>query len=151
MRRSWFGPIVAAIALALPVLSIQAGEKEQLDDKIQHVNDLAKKPGARDVAVQRVSVETGVPVDRVQAMHQKHSDIGIGGVLVANVLADETKKDPELFMKQRGQGKKWAAIAKENNVSFSSLNDRLDRLERAIGTPEKTPEKAQEKKNKRKG
>jgi hypothetical protein len=148
MRRLWFGPIVAAIALALPTLSIQASEKEQLDDKIQHINDLAKKPGARDVAVQRVSVETGVPVERVQAMHQKHSDIGIGGVMVANVLADETKKDPEVFMKQRGQGKKWAAIAKENNVSFTSLNDRLDRLERALGT---APEKAQQKNNKRKG
>lgn len=147
MRKPWFSLTIAVLALALPAFSVHGSEKEQLDDKIRHINDLAKKPGAREVALQRVSVETGVPLERVQAMHQKHSDIGVGGVLVANVLADETKKDPELFMKQRDQGKKWTEIARENNVKFSGLNDRLDRLERAIGT---VPEKGQQK-NKRKG
>jgi hypothetical protein len=57
--------------------------------------------------------------------------------MVAGVLADDTKKPFQSFLHDRDNGKSWAAIARENNVSVDKLTSRLDRLEKAIGTAEK--------------
>lgn len=111
----------------------QKAAREQLDNHTQEVNKAAKKQGM-ELSLQRVATETGVPLDQVQAMHKKYSDTGAGGLLIACVLANETKKAPEDFLKRHASDKSWAAIARDNNVSFDKLNERLTRLENAIGT-----------------
>ena len=85
-----------------------------------------------DLVLQRISTETGVPVERLKQQHQKNPNVGLGGLFVANLMADETKKSPENFVAQKAAGKKWVTIAKEHNVSLDKINDRLERLEKAI-------------------
>jgi len=130
--------IVSAVlwALGLCLISpVAAADKQQLDQfdkRVSDINAMASKPAKTDLALQRISTETGMPVDRLKQQHQKHPDIGPAGLMVANVLADETKKGPEVFLSQKAAGKKWVNIAKENKVSVEKLIERLDRLEKAI-------------------
>jgi hypothetical protein len=118
--------------------------REQLDDRTHEVNDTAKRAGM-DVTLRRISTETGVPLEQVQAMHKKYSDTGGGGLLVACVMANETKKTPEEFLKRHASGKSWTAIARDNNVSLDRLNERLNRLDNAIGAADRKENKQNEK------
>jgi len=120
---------------ALMVIPSVAADKEDLDHLEKRVNQLnaaAQKPGMMDIALQRISTETGVPVERVREQHKKHPEIGAAGLMIANVLANETQKRPEQFLNQKASGKKWLPIAKENKVTVDKLNERLDRLARAM-------------------
>jgi len=130
--------IVSAVMWALglclvsPIVAADKKNLNEFDKRVNDVNAIASKPANMDMAFQRISTETGMPVDRLKQLHQKHPDIGLGGLFVANVLADETKKGPDTFLSQKASGRKWVNIAKENNVSVDKLNDRLERLEKAL-------------------
>jgi hypothetical protein len=130
--------IVSAVLWALglclvgPVMAADKQDLDKFDKRINDINAMTTKPAKADLAFQRISTETGMPVERLKQQHQRHPDIGLAGLFVANVLADETKKGPEVFLSQRASGKKWINIAKENKVSVEKLNERLDRLENAI-------------------
>ena len=69
---------------------------------------------------------------QLEAMHKHYSVVGIAGVLIACVLADETKKPPENFMKERQSGKGWTTMARNNKVSVEKISERLDHLERIL-------------------
>ena len=136
MKKSIFSFMVATLVFSSGfgvALGQDKAAREQLETRTHEVNQTAKKQGM-DLSLQRISTETGVPLEQVQAMHKKHSDVGAGGLMIACVLANETKKAPEEFLKKNAGGKSWAALAKENNVSVNKLNERLSRLENAIGT-----------------
>lgn len=109
------------------------------DDDVEHfekrtaqLNSIGGKPATVDMALQRISTETGVPIESVRAQHKRHPDIGVAGLMLANVLANDTKKAPEYFLTQRANGKKWLAMARANKVPVERLNERLDRLSQAI-------------------
>ncbi|MBC8096054.1 MAG: hypothetical protein H7Y43_09595 [Akkermansiaceae bacterium] len=114
------------------MLAADQSARALLDDRAREVNRSAKEQGM-PLTLKRISTETGVPLEQVQSMHKRHSDIGPAGLLIACVLANDTKKEPEVFMKRRASGKTWTSIAKENKVSLEKLNARLDRLDTAIG------------------
>jgi hypothetical protein len=111
------------------------GSKQELDERVKTVNKLTDRKDAMQPALRDISVETGVPMDRVENMHKHHPDAGPAGIMIACVMADETKKDPEEFLKHHVEGSKgWAAMARDNNVSLDKLSLRLDRLETALTT-----------------
>jgi hypothetical protein len=58
--------------------------------------------------------------------------MGVAALMLANVMSADTKKQPSYFFEQRKAGKKWLTLAKENNIPVDRLNERLDRLEKAI-------------------
>ena len=124
---------VSAIAIAALVAAFagigqaQPTERDELQARVGHINDLAKQPGMMKEVVHSISVETGVPPERVQAMHKDNPDAGVGGIFVACVMADLTTDKPEHFLKARLSGKGWAAIARDNRVPVDKLNARLDR------------------------
>jgi hypothetical protein len=124
--------LLMALGLMFPVIAADKEDLDHLEKRVKQLNSLAAKPGREEVALKRISTETGVPEASVRRQHGRHPDIGLGGLMIANVLANETKKLPEVFLKQRAGGKKWLAIAKENKVSVDSLNERLDRLAKAV-------------------
>jgi len=128
--------LLATVVLGLSATQLRAADdttaRENLDDRINRINHLVDHEGRTKPALQHVSVETGVPFDRVQAMHRDHPNIGVAGVLIANVLADDTKKPPERFMESHSNGKKWADIAQDNKVPVSKLTERLDRFEKGL-------------------
>jgi hypothetical protein len=99
-----------------------------------------------EAALRAISVETGVPMERVRTMHQKHPEAGVGGILNACVLADETKVDPEDFFKQHLNGKNWNAIATDHHVSTEKLMVRLDHVDRYLANGGATSETKKNKK-----
>lgn len=133
MRRCMFSILVAAVSLGITV-GIARGQtaRDELESRAQHVNSLADKRGGMKDAIHDVSVETGVPMDQLQQMHQRHPDAGPAGLMIASVLADNTKKSPEQFLNRHVNGKGWAAIARDNNVPLDKINGRLDKLERDL-------------------
>ena len=150
MKRVLTSILLAAVVLGTgSSLSAQnkKADREALDDRIDQVNRAAKKEG-KDVAMQRISTETGVSMDQLQSMNKKF-DVGPAGLMVASVLANETKKGPEHFLRQHQEGKSWAALARDNKVPIDRLNSRLDRLENAIGHDETKSERKAEKKRNR--
>lgn len=138
---------VLSVGLNLGTLAAEKVGSQQLENHARRVNKQADKPGMMQVALERISTETGVPLDRVQAMHKDHPDAGAAGVLMANVMAAETKKSPEDFLKKHLSGKSWAEIARDNNVPADKLDVRLNHLETALTPGTGNPAKAN--KNKR--
>jgi len=118
------------IGFVTPVMA--ADDEDQYEQKVKHLNSLGDKPGKMKVALQRISTETGVPLDRVEAQHKRHPEMGVAALMLANVMSADTKKQPSYFFEQRKAGKKWLTLAKENNIPVDRLNERLDRLEKAI-------------------
>jgi len=121
-----------ALGFAVPAVAADNDDLEHFENRVQQLNAQAAKPAQVDVALQRISTETGVPVEAVRKQHKQHPNIGIAGLMIANVLANETKKSPDEFLSKRESGKKWLAVAKAHNVSVDKLNERLDRLASAI-------------------
>ena len=93
---------------------------------------------ALPLAVAAVSDITGVPQDQVQTLANSHPKAGAGGVLIASVLADETKKPPESFLQTHDSGKSWETIASDNKVSLDKLDLRLNHVQKYVG-PASTP------------
>ena len=122
--------------LALPVRVVSAADdasKDELERKAKVVNRAAEKESVFKQALHHVSIETGVPESTIEAQHRRSPDMGLAGIMMANVMAAETKKDSSEFIKQRKGGKGWSAIARANNVSVEKLTLRLDNLDKAIG------------------
>ncbi len=152
MRKSLTSLLAAALFVGSSLSSALAQDKasrERLDDRVHEVNRSAKSQGM-PLTLRRISTETGVPLERVESMHKRYSDTGPAGLMIACVLANDTKKEPEEFLKRRASGKSWTAIAKENNVSLEKLNARLDRLDNAIGEDNSKESKDSKRKNKAK-
>jgi hypothetical protein len=99
------------------------------------LNETVKKKSSMKTALHGVSVETGVPLATVESMHKHHPDTGPAGILVACVLADETKKPAEQLVKKHEDGKTWAEIARENKVPVEKLDRKLDNLEKFLASP----------------
>lgn len=138
MKRLLTAFSAAAVMLSLslaPAFAADDEDVERYEKKVKRVNNIADKPGMMKVALQRISTETGVPLEKIQSQHQKHPEVGAAGLLIANVLADETKKAPAHFLSQREGGKRWLGIVRDAGISVDKINDRLDRFERAL-TPE---------------
>ena len=110
----------------------------KFDARAHSLNLSVDKNGTLKDAIHAVSVETGVPEAKIEAMHQKHPKAGPTGILAACVLADETKKDPERFLTRYSGGRTWTEIAADNKVPIEKLNVRLDRVENYVNSsPEK--------------
>src|SRR5437867_3303912 len=101
MRKSIVSLVIAGFVVGLGVSPVRGQDKatrERLDQRAHEVNILAKRPGMTKTALHAVSVETGVPEANLEAMHKRHPDAGAAGILIACVLADETKKKPGDFL-----------------------------------------------------
>src|SRR5205085_7483288 len=107
----------------------EKGARPDLDKRMHAVNDTVKKRNLMREALKGVSVETGVPLGEVESLHKHHEDTGPAGILVACTLADETKKNPDSFIKRHVEGAKWADIARDNRVPLEKLDRKLDNLE----------------------
>ena len=137
MRKFIYSLLVAGVSLGLSVRVASAQEKtekRELDTRAHDVNALADRHGGMRDAIHDVSVETGVPEGELQRMHQAHPDAGPAGLLIASVLADNTKERPERFLNQRTSGKSWASLARENSVPLEKINTKLDNLERELNS-----------------
>jgi hypothetical protein len=137
----WSGLITIAILGAGLPARAEADKADRLNSRVHDVNDAAKKKGMMQVALHTVSVETGVPREQVDALHKRFPDTGPAGILISCVMADETKRPPEEFIKKHNSGDGWGRVASESRVPVEKLIERLDRLERAMTTGGDTRER----------
>ena len=135
MRKLMNSLLIAAVSLGMTAGFVrgQPGAREELDSRAHSVNDLADRHGGMREAIHDVSVETGVPMDRVQRMHDEHPNAGAAGILIACVMADNTKEPAERFLERHQHGRSWASIARESNVPLDKINYKLDNLQRELG------------------
>lgn len=135
MKKLMHSLLVAAVSLGITagVALGQPKAREELDNRAHSVNMLADQHGGMKAAIHDVSVETGVPIDRVQQMHDQHPNAGAAGILIACVLADNTKQPAEHFLNRHEHGQSWARIARDNNVPLNKIDYRLDNLQRELG------------------
>ncbi|EEF59738.1 hypothetical protein [Pedosphaera parvula] len=115
-----------------PAMAADKGAPSSLQTQMEAVNSVTSTPGKMDTALQRIATETGVPIERVRALHKNHPNVQAAGLLVASVLADETKKTPDSFLKEHDAGKSWPSIAEENHVSVDKLSARVERLQQSL-------------------
>ncbi|HYV28670.1 MAG TPA: hypothetical protein VFA77_14125 [Candidatus Eisenbacteria bacterium] len=138
MKKAIFGIVATSLVLGfggLPAFGA-TGAKRAVDDRMHSVNDLVKKKGLMQEALKGVSVETGVPLGQVEAMHDHFKDTGAAGILVACVMADATKTAPEYFLKKHVDGgKDWTELAQENKVSIDLLLHKLENMEAHLAGP----------------
>jgi hypothetical protein len=133
------GLLCTGLLLGLGVQALKADDKEdseKLKQPVQRVNDSAKKAGVGQ-ALHGVSVETGVPQEDVESLHKHYADEKVANVMIACVLADQTKRAPEDFMKRHKDGKSWPELAHENRVPVGLIAERLDRLDNHLSHPDK--------------
>jgi hypothetical protein len=137
MRKIMYSLLVASVSLGLSAGFARgqgrAAEKDELDTRAITVNKLADQRGGMREAIHDVSVETGVPLEKVQRMQDNHPDAGAAGIMIACTIADNAKGNPESYLSRHVNGKGWGAIARENNVPLDKINDRLAKLERDLG------------------
>jgi hypothetical protein len=119
---------------------------ERLDSRVKDFDARTKKSDVlmRD-SLHAVSVETGVPEDRVIAMHQKHPNAGPAHLLLACVMADKTHRAPEYYLDDKMNGKSWVKIAQADGVSLNELDSRLARLEKHVDLGADTSKRARER------
>ena len=136
MRKLMYSLLVATVSLGLTAGIARAqnrgSQRDELESRAQTVNALADKRGGMKEAVHDVSVETGVPMEKVQKMHDEHPNAGAAGIMIACVIADNAKGAPESYLSRHVNGKGWGAIARDNNVPLDKINARLDKLERDL-------------------
>lgn len=136
MRKFMYSLMVAAMSLGftagLARGQDRAAQKDELESRAHTVNALADQHGGMKEAIHDVSVETGVPLEQLQKMHNQHPDAGAAGLMIACVIADNAKGSPNGYLSKHVNGKGWGAIARENNVSLDKINDRLAKLERDL-------------------
>jgi len=104
--------------------------KEDLDDRIHSLNETAKKNHAENAAMHGISVETGVPMEKLRAIVERRK-VSPAGLMVACVIADNTKEDPE-YVVRKASSKTWAALVREYGVPYDKVERRLARLETYI-------------------
>jgi hypothetical protein len=143
MKRIITGLLFSGLFVGLGVQALNADDKEdteRLKQPVERVNDSAKRAGVGQ-ALHGISVETGVPKEAVEALHKRYADEKIANVMIACVLADQTKKAPEDFMKRHKDGKSWPDLAHENRVPVGLIAERLDRLDTHLSHPDKERER----------
>jgi hypothetical protein len=131
-------PVVSAPAPTspAPVKAVRSPQqvKASIDKHIQSMNTLDNKAPAKTAGFAAIAKETGVPAATIQAQHREHPGIGSGGLLMANLIAAQTKKPATTYMRQRLAGKSWEAIAAANQVTLENADGALERVEAAMHT-----------------
>lgn len=135
MRKLIYSLCVATVSLGLTAgLARGQTARDELESRAQNVNSLADRHGGMREAIHDVSVETGVPQEKLQRMHDQHPDAGPAGLMIASVIADNAKGNPEQYLSRHMNGRGWGSIAHENNVPLDKINNKLANLERELGS-----------------
>jgi hypothetical protein len=113
--------------------------ENQLHQLQNQINEGTKTTQQWETAMHTISVQTGVPRDQLRTFRQNYPTVEPSAVLISCVLADETKKAPEGFLKQHIAGQTWVQIARTNKVPLNKIDERLQRIQQALAAGTTTP------------
>ena len=120
--------VLALAAFLTFTSSVFADDYMVLDQRAEHFDQWQDRvDGTYGNPV--ISREFGVPVTVLEEQ-QSRTQLGYGGLMIANGLATETGRsfDEIVAMKQSGMG--WGRIAQENGVKLGPIVSRLNRADR---------------------
>jgi hypothetical protein len=120
------------VALNVPAADKQTQTKGDIEDRIREVNRLDNKGAEKNAGLRAVSDELAIPVPTLQAQLKSHPNLGIGGLVAANTIAQATKKDADTLIKAHGEGRGWAVVARNNGVSVDTIESKLTNVENAM-------------------
>lgn len=143
MKKIAFSVLAAGLVFSWGTGAL-AAENKTFEQKADDLNTTAKSGEKFNAAIHAISVETGVPEERLMDMHRQHPQAGPAAILNASILADETKQPPEVFLKHHQNGIRWEDIARKNHVPIEKLDSRLNRVQHYVATG-KMPERARRK------
>src|SRR5947209_4154431 len=98
MKKFAFSILAAGMVLSWGTSALGA-ESKNFEQKADELNATAKSGEKFNAAIHAISVETGVPEERLMEMHRQHPQAGPAAILNASILADETKQPPEKFLR----------------------------------------------------
>jgi hypothetical protein len=133
MKKIAFSVLAAGLVLSWGAGALGA-ENKSYEQKANDLNAAAKSGKRFNAAIHAISVETGVPEDRLFDMHRRRPDAGPAGILNASVLADQTKIAPEEFLTRHEKGAKWEDLARKYNVPIEKLDSKLNHVQRYVDT-----------------
>ena len=127
---------LTAIGMTLALIPVPAqaasAPENQLHQLQKQINEGTKTTQQWETAMHTISVQTGVPRDQLRTLRQNNPTVEPSAVLISSVLADETKKAPEEFLKQHIAGQTWVQIAHNNKVPLEKIDARLERIQQAL-------------------
>jgi len=113
------------------------GPKETgFEQKVKAINQAAKKKGMMDTVLGDICNNVGLNLEQVRTLHRNHPNAGAGAILLAAVIADQTKQPAEKFLESHLNGNTWESIAAHNNVPMEKLNQKLDKVQSALNNPQ---------------
>jgi hypothetical protein len=115
-----------------PPYNADKAARAEFEDRIRTLNQTTIKNHAENEALHGVSVETGVPIEKLHRIHADHPKVSPACIFVACIIADNTKEDPAYIVKRGAGGKSWTSLAEEYGVPFDKIERQLVRLENYI-------------------
>lgn len=103
-----------------------------LDRRVNELNRLDNQGVALRSGLAAVSKETAVPLPTLEETHKQHPNAGVGALLIAQEIAVRTQKSVGDILRLHSDGKSWSEIAKDHNQDLTSLEQKLERVEKAM-------------------
>jgi hypothetical protein len=137
--RNLLPTIIVATALTtgishaqLPPYKADRASRAEFEDRIHTLNQTTIRNHAEEDAMHGVSVETGVPMEKLRRIHDHYPKVSAAGIFVACIIADNTKEDPEYIVKRGAGGQSWTSLAQDYGVPLDKIERRLIKLENYI-------------------
>jgi hypothetical protein len=132
--------VTAPVAKTEPAKAItKVSPKAELAQRMQAVNTATQRR-ARPAAVTKfISQECGVSEATLEAQRKKYPKVQPAGLLLANEMAQVSKKPAGRFLEAHTEGKEWDELAKANDVPLDRLNRKLAAFERALAQRQAVP------------
>lgn len=103
---------------------------DRFQRNIQQVNALGEKQAVKRAGLSAFAKEASVPLQEVEQVSDRHQNIGMGDLFVAQQLARKSNKSVDELWRMHTDGKRtWADIARENNVDVRELHQKLTRIQ----------------------
>jgi hypothetical protein len=103
---------------------------DRFQRNIQQVNALGENHAVKRAGLAALSKETAVPLPRIEQMSERHQNLGVGDLFVAQQLALKSNKSVDELWRMHVDGKRtWADIAREYNVDVRELHQKLTRIQ----------------------
>jgi hypothetical protein len=130
-----FIAIITGFCLIFCTAAARANDAKDLERTSVNINAHATTPEGQTKVLNKISNETGVPVDTLK-MQRSQTGLGYGELLIANSLATATGKtfDEIAALKASGQG--WGKIAKTYNLKLGKIVSQARQTDDAITPPE---------------
>lgn len=96
-----------------------------LNKRIEDLDAMGRHPEVRDRVFSRLYRGAGIPISALESQEKAHPEAGIGGMMIANIIAKLGRISVEQVYAEHKAGKSWGEIANERKVGVADLLDKV--------------------------